>query len=87
MSQGRIENFGRPYDLIKDESTILHDLVYTLEKAEREKLIEMAKRSIEGSPSKLSNFQLNSTTIEENQQIIDINMENIEEIALLTKVD
>ena len=45
MNQGRVVNFGRPYELIQDESTILHDLVFSLDKQEREKLVEMAKKA------------------------------------------
>ncbi|CAF0703150.1 unnamed protein product [Brachionus calyciflorus] len=45
LAKGHIQSFGRPYDLINDEETILHDLVYSLDKQERDKLIEMAKNS------------------------------------------
>ncbi|CAF0703154.1 unnamed protein product [Brachionus calyciflorus] len=45
LSQGKVQNFGRPYELIEDESTILHDLVFSLDKQERDKLIEMAKKA------------------------------------------
>nr|APD26522.1 ATP-binding cassette transporter subfamily C member 4 X4 protein [Brachionus koreanus] len=45
LSQGRVVNFGRPYELIEDETTILHDLVFSLDKQERDKLVEMAKKS------------------------------------------
>nr|UOU03343.1 ATP-binding cassette subfamily C4-4-2 [Brachionus rubens] len=45
LSQGKVQNFGRPYELIEDETSILHDLVNALDKQEREKLIEMAKKA------------------------------------------
>lgn len=47
MDKGRIENFGRPYDLLNDENTVLYRLVNSLENLEKEKLIEMAKKSYE----------------------------------------
>nr|QNH67886.1 ATP-binding cassette transporter subfamily C member 4 X3 [Brachionus rotundiformis] len=43
LSQGRVVNFGRPYELIEDDTTILHDLVFSLDKHERVKLIDVAK--------------------------------------------
>nr|QNH67887.1 ATP-binding cassette transporter subfamily C member 4 X4 [Brachionus rotundiformis] len=45
LSQGRVVNFGRPYELIEDDTTILHDLVFSLDKQERDKLVDMAKKS------------------------------------------
>ena len=44
MSKGKIENFGRPIDLIKDESSILHELVYSLPPKEIKKLVEIAEK-------------------------------------------
>ena len=38
-----MENFDKPYKLILDHKTILHHLVYSLDKLERDKLIEIAK--------------------------------------------
>jgi hypothetical protein len=47
MNRGKIENFGRPYELLMNSKTILHGLVYSLDKHEREKLIDIAKRIYE----------------------------------------
>lgn len=49
MNKGRIENFGKPYDLLNDDRTILNGLVNSLEKSEKEKLIEMARKAYENS--------------------------------------
>nr|UOU03342.1 ATP-binding cassette subfamily C4-4-1 [Brachionus rubens] len=49
LSQGKVQNFGRPYELIEDETSVLHDLVNALDKQEREKLIEMAKKAYKNS--------------------------------------
>ncbi len=56
LSQGKIENFGRPYDLLKDRRTILHSLVFSLDKSEREKLIEAAK-NVKDKLEKSVNFK------------------------------
>ena len=45
LSKGRIENFGEPYDLLKDKSTILYELVNNLEKSESIRLMQIAKNS------------------------------------------
>lgn len=45
MNNGRIENFERPYNLIMDETSILYEMLNSLDKMEKERLIEMAKRS------------------------------------------
>jgi hypothetical protein len=45
MNNGRIENFGRPYDMIMDETSLLSELLRSLEQTERERLIDMAKKS------------------------------------------
>ena len=46
LSKGKLENFGRPIDLINDESSILHDLVFSLEKSERDSLIKSAEKAV-----------------------------------------
>ena len=45
LSKGRLENFGRPCDLLEDESTIFYELVQNLDPAEREKLHKLANES------------------------------------------
>ena len=45
MNNGRIENFGRPYDMIMDETSLLSELLKSLEQTERERLIDIAKKS------------------------------------------
>lgn len=48
MDKGKIESFGAPIDLLNNEKTILHDLVYSLDKTEKNKLIEIAQKSSMG---------------------------------------
>ena len=45
LNKGKLENFGSPYDLINDDSTILHNLIKSLSKTEAEKLTELAKNA------------------------------------------
>lgn len=43
LSNGKLEDFAAPYELIQDKSSILSGLMSNLEKAERDKLTEIAK--------------------------------------------
>ena len=45
LSKGRLENFGRPCDLLDDESTIFYELVQNLYENEREKLKSLANEA------------------------------------------
>lgn len=45
MDKGTLINYGAPIDLLNDESTILHDLVYSLDKSESSKLTEIASQA------------------------------------------
>ena len=45
MSKGKLENFGRPIDLINDESSILHELINSLDNSERNHLINIANKN------------------------------------------
>ena len=56
LNKGKIENFGVPIDLINDESTILFNLIQSLDKAEQEKLIEIAKESALRNKICIKNF-------------------------------
>lgn len=44
MSFGKLENFGHPHELLQDDKSIFHDLVYSLEEAETKKLVEIAEK-------------------------------------------
>lgn len=44
LNKGKLENFGHPYDLILDKTTIFNELIFSLDSAERTKLIEIAKK-------------------------------------------
>ena len=45
LSKGKLENFGRPIDLINDESSILHELINSLDNSERNHLINIANKN------------------------------------------
>jgi len=42
LSKGRIESFGRPIDLIEDQTSIFHELIHSLEPNESKRLTEIA---------------------------------------------
>jgi len=44
LNKGKLENFDHPYDLILDKTTIFNELIFSLDSAERTKLIEIAKK-------------------------------------------
>ena len=54
LNRGKIENFGTPYELLMDNKTILHGLVYSLENKEKERLISIAKKAFNLSKNKLN---------------------------------
>ena len=45
LSKGRIESFGRPIDLIQDQTSIFHELIYSLDPSESKRLIKIALRN------------------------------------------
>ena len=45
LDKGQLQDFGHPYDLIVDSTTIFHDLIKSLESAEKKKLIDIAKNN------------------------------------------
>lgn len=45
MNAGRIENFGRPYELIENGTGIFNEMLNSLDKPEKERLIEIAKKA------------------------------------------
>merc|ERR1712127_695068 len=44
LSKGKVENFGRPLDLIKDRSSVLYELINSLDVSEKNHLIRVAKQ-------------------------------------------
>ena len=46
MDNGSLVDFGQPYELLCDKSTILYDLVCKLEESEQRKLMEISKKSV-----------------------------------------
>ena len=75
LSKGQVENFDSPYELIQNDSSVLHDLVYALDKDERDKLIDQARLArLDNLRKKHSNGDVsfnnkNSGFIEENSDI------------------
>ena len=45
LNNGKLENFGNPYDLLIQRNNILFELVQNLDKIETEKLVEIARIS------------------------------------------
>jgi hypothetical protein len=78
MNQGRIENFARPYELLMDSKTILHGLVYSLDKQKRDKLIDLAKKQYDRPPVSNGVLEIkqtdldaaNTTTDDENTSLL-----------------
>ena len=58
LKDGRLDSFGAPYELIKDENTILHNLVHSLESSESLKLTAMAKVAFQENTNKEEQQQL-----------------------------
>ena len=44
LSNGQLINYGRPYDLLQDNNSILYDFVHQLGKDEEKRLLEIAKK-------------------------------------------
>lgn len=62
MKSGRIESFGKPYDMITDELSPLNEMLNSLEKFERDRLIEIARNAANSSFSTSSTLSPNSTS-------------------------
>lgn len=62
MNNGRIENFARPYDMILDESSLLNEMLKSLDKYERERLIEIARNAANSSSLSTSSTLSPNTT-------------------------
>ena len=45
MNNGRVDSFARPYDMIMDEGSLLNEMLNSLDKFERERLIELARQA------------------------------------------
>ena len=66
MDEGRLIDFGKPIDLINDKSTILHDLVNSLDKNEASKLTQIAR---------LAGQKMNdSEVLEKDEFFVDISL-------------
>ena len=48
LSNGQLINYGRPYDLLQDNNSILYDFVHQLCKDEEKRLLEIAKKHADG---------------------------------------
>lgn len=62
MNNGRIESFARPYDMILDESSLLNEMLKSLDKYERERLIEIARNAANSSSLSTSSTLSPNTT-------------------------
>jgi hypothetical protein len=69
LNKGKLENFGRPFELLNDEKTILYDLVYSLDKSESLKLAEMAKIAYNKNKNTevLNKYDINKETDSNNE--------------------
>jgi ABC-type multidrug transport system ATPase subunit len=45
LKSGRVEDFGVPYELIKNNNSILSSLISSLDEKERDRLVEIARIS------------------------------------------
>ncbi len=62
LSQGKLEDFGTPYELLMNHRTILHSLVFSLDKMESDKLVEIAKQShLNKKSNKIENLNEETT--------------------------
>ena len=100
MSNGRIESIARPYDMILDESSLLNEMLSSLDKYERERLIDMARNAANASSlSTSSTLSPNTTSSSTSRNILDtssspltsdpdpdLTTEDIEKQNLLSKI-
>lgn len=100
MSNGRIESLARPYEMILDESSLLNEMLSSLDKYERERLIEMARNAANASSlSTSSTLSPNTTSSSTSRNILDtssspltsdpdpdLSTEDIEKQNLLSKI-
>ena len=78
MDKGTLINYGAPIDLLNDESTILHDLVYSLDKSESSKLTEMASQA----QKRNAKNQALDIDIKSSNKFMDIPLTENEEVVL-----
>lgn len=72
MNNGRIESFARPYDMILDESSLLNEMLKSLDRFERERLIEIARNASNSSSlCTSSTLSPNTTTSSTSRNILD----------------
>lgn len=71
MNSGRIESFGKPYDMITDQLSPLSEMLNSLEKFERDRLIEIARNAANSSFSTSSTLSPNSTSSSTSRNILD----------------
>lgn len=84
MDKGNVESVGRPYDLIKDKTTILHDLVHSLDKSESERLIEIAKKSLNKYCEKSVNILNPIKENNSNANFVEVALDTEEPRVLIT---
>ena len=93
MDKGRLINYGTPHELLNNKSTILYDLVNSLENSECKKLTELAheahtknndNKSLVGGDHAITGFkEFTEIPFSENEEYILFNSE--EKDAFLTK--
>ena len=97
MNNGRVENFQRPYKMILDETSILFEMLNSLEKGEKERLIEIAKSAAADLPSSADSSTLSPNTYSTSSKLLntsssqlttttfdmDLSFENDEKLKLL----
>ncbi len=83
MNKGKIENFDRPYSLLKDKTSIFHELIFNLEKSEAYRLVQIAKFNFSNDEQQLNEVEDEKSTIEDQKNDTILNTDCNETDALL----
>ncbi len=79
MSEGEIKNFGKPIDLLLDETTVLYELTKKLSKQEKQTLftiINQNKLNKSLEASHVSKIQMENIIVDKDSSSVETNLSN-----------
>ena len=85
MDKGNVVDIGKPYDLIKDKTTILYDLVKSLDKSESDRLIEIAKKTYNHTNEQSIHKKLQSKEENKSTPFVEVSLDTDEPCVIFSK--
>jgi hypothetical protein len=79
LSEGEIKNFGKPIDLLLDETTVLYELTKKLSKQEKQTLftiINQNKLNKSLEASHVSKIQMENIIVDKDSSSVETNLSN-----------